>query len=113
MREINRFARELGARLDAGDRGVCDDPRWGERMRDLGFEMDCWHSFEETYGVTYGDPKALAPVLGNVDDLRVLCSGVFSQWRYINHWAVSDTTDDYRGLRMMLARLEELTATGA
>jgi hypothetical protein len=107
-REINRFARELGARTDAGDRTVCDGPEWGERMRGLGFEMDRWESFDRAYGRGDG-PDGFARAVGRANDVQVLGNGTYSYWRYMNHWAEGGTEDDYRGLRMMLARLEELT----
>ena len=100
-REINRFAREFGARLDVGERGLCDGPFWGDRMSGLGFEMDCWNSFDKAYGTHSAETPE---VLGN---------GAYSQWRYINHWAESENVHDLDALRMMLSRLEELTATGA
>ena len=114
IEEIIRFARELGALLDSDDPGVCEGPYWSERMRDLGFEMDCWESFDKVYGTHSAEtPEGYARLLERVDDVQALGNGAFSQWRYINHWATGDTTGDLRALRMLLARLEELTATGA
>lgn len=113
-REINRFAREFGARLDVGERGLCDGPFWGDRMSGLGFEMDCWNSFEKAYGTHSAEtPEDFARLLSRVDDVQVLGNGAYSQWRYINHWAESENVHDLDALRMMLSRLEELTATGA
>lgn len=111
-REINRFARELGARIDDGDRTVCEGPEWGERMRGLGFEMDCWESFDRAYGRGDG-PDGFAHAVGRADDVQVLGNGIYSYWCYINHWAEGGTEDDYRGLRMMLSRLVKsiLTST--
>lgn len=107
--EIRVLAHDLGERIDEGDYRVGDDPRWGDRMRDLGFVMDCFHSFEDAYGTGYWEPDKLAGIVGGIDDLQLLGDAAFSVWRYINHWAMADTTDEFRVLRMLLARIEELT----
>lgn len=45
----------------------------------LGFEMDCGQSFCKRYGHN--------PDMNYVDDIQVLGSAIYSQWRYFNHWA--------------------------
>ena len=55
----------------------------------LGFEMDCGHAFAEKYGSAASDSNALDKIIDEVDDISLLGSAIYSQWRYFNHWAYS------------------------
>jgi len=55
----------------------------------LGFEMDCGHAFTEKYGDAVSNSEALARIIDEVDDIPLLGSAIYSQWRYFNHWAYS------------------------
>ncbi len=55
----------------------------------LGFEMDCGHSFSEKYGSASGDSTELDKIIDDIDDIPLLGSAIYSQWRYFNHWAYS------------------------
>ena len=55
----------------------------------LGFEMDCGHAFTETYGDAASNSDALERIIDAVDDIPLLGSAIYSQWRYFNHWAYS------------------------
>lgn len=55
----------------------------------LGFEMDCGHAFSEKYGKATNDFEALERVIGQITDIPLLGSAIYSQWRYFNHWAYS------------------------
>ena len=55
----------------------------------LGFEMDCGHAFFEKYGTASSDSTELNKVIDNVNDVFLLGSAIYSQWRYFNHWAYS------------------------
>ena len=55
----------------------------------LGFEMDCGHSFQERYGVAFNDVRELLKIIDEIDDMQLLGSAIYSQWRYYNHWAYS------------------------
>lgn len=57
--------------------------------RELGFEMDCGHAFEERYGAAVYDNKALEHIIADVTDIHLLGSTIYSRWRYFNHWAYS------------------------
>ena len=55
----------------------------------LGFIMDCGHAFSEKYGSAAGNSNELAKIIDEVDDIPLLGSAIYSQWRYFNHWADS------------------------
>ena len=55
----------------------------------LGFEMDCGHAFSEKYGNAANDSEALDKIIDSVDNIPLLGSAIYSQWRYFNHWAYS------------------------
>ncbi len=54
-----RFAREFRRHLERkGVQGLLDYD-WAERFWELGFEMDCGHSFNEKTGLLLGDERGL------------------------------------------------------
>lgn len=55
----------------------------------LGFEMDCGHAFSEKYGTASSDSTELDKIIDDVNDIFLLGSAIYSQWRYFNHWAYS------------------------
>ena len=55
----------------------------------LGFVMDCGQGFAEKYGNASGSHQELKKVIDRVDDVELLGSAIYSQWRYFNHWAYS------------------------
>lgn len=56
---------------------------------ELGFKMDCGHAFAEKYGDAARNSDALDRIIDDVDDIPLLGSAIYSQWRYFNHWAYS------------------------
>ena len=65
------------------------DGSMGDECRALGFKMDSGCAFIEKYGEAVNDCDALRSVFRKVDDINLLGSAIFSQWRYFNHWAYS------------------------
>ena len=55
----------------------------------LGFEMDCGKAFSEKYNGAFNDLQLLEQIIGDVTDIKLLGSAIFSKWRYYNHWAYS------------------------
>ena len=53
----------------------------------LGFKMDCGHSFAEKYGDAVNRVEELERIIGNITDINLLGSAIYSRWRYFNHWA--------------------------
>jgi len=78
----------------------------------LGFEMDCGHAFSEQYGNASYDSDALEAVIGQITDIPLLGSAIFSRWRYFNHWAYSGEeileSKNRAWFTMALSRLGEL-----
>ena len=69
--------------IELVDHWMADD------CRALGFIMDCGKGFTEKYGRAFNDYESLKAVIDNIDDISVLGSAIYSQWRYFNHWAYS------------------------
>lgn len=86
----------------------CDE--FPDACRGLGFEMDCGDSFVEAYGKeAWRSSVGLAAVIDTVDDVSLVGSGLFSKWRYFNHWADSHGTDDDKEwFLLLLHRLKEI-----
>jgi hypothetical protein len=53
----------------------------------LGFKMDCGNVFSKRYGKAVNDYKELNKVIDEVNDIELLGSAIYSQWRYFNNWA--------------------------
>ena len=106
--------------------------KWGEKFRDqnanylefvehwladdcaaLGFEMDCGHAFSEKYGEAVHKYGALKNIIGDVTDIPLLGSAIYSQWRYFNHWAYSGEEileiDNRKWFILAFDRMAELT----
>lgn len=80
-----------------------------EQMWKLGFEMDTGNSFVERYGYdAFNDPEAFEKAC--VDDVVLLGSAIFSQWRYWTHWAFAPIDkQSQQWFTLAFARLAELT----
>ena len=111
---ITRFAEEQLLFLEKRRFEDFLAPWVGDVMHDLGFEMDCGESLYKKYGLTESDgPARLREELGRIDDLDVLGSGVFSAWRFWNHWAMAPMgEDDVEWFCVALERLIELCDRG-
>lgn len=79
----------------------------------LGFEMDCGKSFEAAFpGINaFHDADALYEIIGRIQDIHLLGSAIFSQWRNVTHWAeASLLAPQYRNWFITaLSRLDVLT----
>lgn len=77
----------------------------------LGFEMDCGHSFSKACSKeAWRSSEGLKRVINEINDLTVLGSGLFSNWRYFNHWACGHATEkDREWFLIILRRMQELT----
>ena len=80
-----------------------------EECRNLGFEMDCGHSFAEAFGDAWNDVEILRRIIEKVNDINIIGAGLFSQWRYFNHWSYSGPTEEDREWFLLLfGRLKDL-----
>ena len=87
-----------------------DSPTFPEECWSLGFEMDCGASFNAAYGVeAWNTNKGLSAVIDKADDIKILGSALFSQWRYFNHWSYGHATEeDKEWFLTVLRRMKEL-----
>jgi hypothetical protein len=53
----------------------------------LGFKMDCGNSFSNSYGKAVHDSEELKVIINRINDISLLGSAIYSQWRYFNHCA--------------------------
>ena len=65
------FAREFREMLEKDGVAALERFDWAERFRELGFEMDCGHSFNERTGLLLGDERGLDCVLESIDDVNL------------------------------------------
>lgn len=80
---ISKFEDQKINYVDLVDHYLADD------CEAMGFEMDCGEGFGEKYGGASFDSVRLKRVIGEVDDIMLLGSAIYSRWRYFNHWAYS------------------------
>ena len=87
-----------------------DSPTFPNECWSLGFEMDCGESFITAYGHdAWRNEKELSKVVNKINDMKLLGSALFSQWRYFNHWSYGHATeDDKKWFLMILRRMQEL-----
>ncbi len=87
-----------------------DSPTFPEECWILGFEMDCGASFNAAYGEeAWNTNKGLSAVIDKADDIKILGSALFSQWRYFNHWSYGHATEeDKEWFLTVLRRMKEL-----
>ena len=79
----------------------------------LGFEMDCGQSFIAAYGEeAWRSLAKLSAIIEKIDDVNLIGSALFSQWRYFNHWSYSDASDeDRKWFLILFKRLNDLAKT--
>ncbi len=76
----------------------------------LGFEMDCGHSFIKLYGESaWNSKEGLSAIIDKINDVKVAGASIFSKWRLFNHWSYTGATDDDKEWFLMLfRRLQQL-----
>ena len=85
-----------------------EDNEFARDCEALGFEMDCGHSFTEAYGEGWNEVEHLKAIIDKVDDINIIGAGLFSRWRYYNHWAYSGPGEkDKEWFLILLHRLKE------
>lgn len=91
-----------------------ESPVFVQECISFGFQMDCGESFIKKYGAdAWNNEESLVRIIDSVSDVKVIGSGIFSKWRYYNHWC--DSSEElYNGTGWFLAlfrRLEERCIT--
>ena len=87
-----------------------DSPSFPDECWSLGFEMDCGKSFIAAYGhEAWNSHRELSSVIDKADNIIILGSALFSQWRYFNHWSYGPATEeDKEWFLIILRRMQEL-----
>jgi hypothetical protein len=87
------------------DNNVFPNECWG-----FGFEMDCGRSFTNAHGrSSWEDPKGLKENIDKINDISIIGSGLFSKWRYFNHWAYEHANEkDIEWFLTLFRRMKEL-----
>lgn len=90
---------------------IWDDMAFPDECWSLGFEMDCGHSFIKTCGEeAWSSVDGLQRIVDSINDVKLLGSAIFSQWRYFNHWSGSGPTEEDREwFIIMFRRLKQLS----
>jgi hypothetical protein len=72
--------------------------------------MDGGKSFIAAYGhEAWNSHRELSSVIDKADDITILGSALFSQWRYFNHWSYGHATEeDKEWFLIILRRMQEL-----
>ena len=87
-----------------------ESPSFPDECWSLGFEMDCGESFIAAYGQeAWHSRRELSSIIEKADDIIILGSALFSQWRYFNHWSYYHATEeDKEWFLIILRRMQEL-----
>ena len=103
----DKFRDQTVRYIDLVDHYMADD------CEALGFVMDCGKAFERRYGDAVSNATALDKVIGEIEDISLLGSAIYSRWRYFNHWAYSAEeileSQNRRWFILALSRLAVLT----
>lgn len=87
---------------------------FAEYCKDLDFEMDCGERFASVYSSdAMNHSDALLATVDSIDNVEILASGIFSQWRYVTHWSYGAhlLDEEFRQWFVIaFRRLAELTA---
>ena len=88
------------------------EEEFGADCEKLEFVMDLGRSFDRAYskGEQLNIPEALAEVINEVDNVELLGSAIFSNWRAITHWGYESGFSERNKswFLMALTRLNEL-----
>ena len=89
---------------------IFESDKFPNECRELKFEMDCGNKFVEAYGNEMMKGNILESEIEKINDIMLLGSGIFSNWRYFNHWAYAGPSEeDVKWFVVALTRLAELT----
>ena len=107
-RDNAEFARELREKIKEQGTGALERTEWAEQFKAYGFEMDCGASLDQHYGLALGDVRGIVNECKRIDNVQTLGNAVFSQCRYITHWAMGPCDERVEWLTIALTRLEEI-----
>lgn len=106
---INYFLNDFDPR-SSSYYDLFDSPDFPDECWSLGFEMDCGESFTKSFGrEAWRSNKGLSSIIDKTNNIEALGSGLFSKWRYFNHWAYEHATEeDKNWFLMILKRMQTL-----
>ncbi len=108
---VNFFENEFGRTRESYYR-FFDNNDFPSECQALGFEMDCGHSFIDAYGEpAWNTVQGLKDSIDKMNDIKTIGNGLFSQWRFFNHWSSpSQANDDTKEwFWLLLQRLRMLS----
>lgn len=111
--QVSAFANKWSSRFeDWGYTQLFDEQEFADDCRALSFEMDGGQAFTDAFPGCFQDPVATEEAIAGCDDAGLLGSGLFSGWRYYNHWnAFGGFEPEERAwFGVVLRRLAELSA---
>ncbi len=79
--------------------------------RAFDFVMDCGNSFIEAYGdPAWNSVQGLKACIDKINDIKIIGAGLFSKWRYFNHWSYEHADENNKEwFLMLLYRLKKLS----
>jgi NAD-dependent deacetylase len=91
---------------------IFDDMEFPRKCEAFGFEMDCGKSLTDVYGhEVFCSARSLLKIIHELDDIKVVGSAIFSQWRFYNHWSYGGPSDDMvQWFIMMFRHLKALAS---
>ena len=89
---VFQFAKKWEEKFRSGNLlGYEFEEDFGEACTSLGFRMDCGNEFNRLYPNCFNlGSGCLGKVIDSIQDVDLLGSAVFSQWRYLTHWTHYD-----------------------
>ena len=84
---------------------------FGNECGNIGFQMDCGKEFINLYPDCFNIPNdRINSVITTIRDVELLGSALYSQWRYLTHWAgrYSLDQDTCHWFSVILGRIKEL-----
>ena len=107
---ISFFENEYG-RSERAYYQFFDNEEFAQDCRVLEFEMDCGNAFTEAYGQeAWQYAQFIKDNIEKIKDINIIGSGLFSKWRYYNHWSYLHANDDViEWFLVLLRRLQELS----
>lgn len=82
---------------------------FSEQCFAFGFEMDCGNRFIERFGTNaFYEIDGLEQIIGDVDEISLITSAIFSHWRYVTHWSYCEHLLDENHRTWMATAFERL-----
>lgn len=84
---------------------------FGDKCCRLGFRMDCGKEFIRMYPECFDMySKKIETVIDSIEDIDLLGSAVYSQWRYITYWTQGPVDEETcRWFALVLGQMKKLT----